>query len=272
MISTKRKINRSIVILPTYDEAGTITRVLDALLALPLTLDIIVVDDSSPDGTADLVKKHSAFDTRLFLLQRSGKMGLASAYKEGFQWALKKGYDVCVEMDSDLSHNPLDVPRLIDNVKMGADIAIGSRYLNGISVINWPLHRLLVSMGAGVYTRFFSGLPLSDPTSGFKAIHRTVIENLNWKNIKSSGYGFQIEVNYFAYRDGFFLKEIPIIFTERRDGESKFLFPIVLEAVFRVLQLGLTGIFKGRKVKNASYAMNPEENKIGTNSKVHLDS
>lgn len=249
MLLTERKIKRAIVILPTYNESATIEQVLDAIISLPLSVDILVVDDSSPDGTADLVKRHPAFGAKLFLLQRPKKMGLATAYKNGFQWALEKGYDVCVEMDSDLSHNPTDIPSLLESIQEGADIAIGSRYLNGISVINWPLYRLVVSMGAGVYTRMLSGLPLSDPTSGFKALHRVVIETLDWEQVKSSGYGFQVEVNYFAFREGFHLKEIPIIFTERRDGESKFLFPIVLEAAFRVLQLGFLRIFKARKIK-----------------------
>jgi dolichol-phosphate mannosyltransferase len=247
----KRKIERSLVILPTYNEAHSIIKVVDSVLDLPENLDILVVDDSSPDGTADLVKNHSVFDKRIFLLLRPGKQGLATAYKEGFQWGLQKGYDVCMEMDSDLSHDPSDISRLLQTIEEGADMAIGSRYLQGISVINWPLSRLLVSIGAGIYTRLISGLPLTDPTGGFKAIHRIVIEHLDWEKVKSDGYGFQIEVSFFAHRKGFHLKEVPIIFTERRDGESKFSMSIAVEAALRVLQLGLFERFQNNK-KNSS--------------------
>lgn len=243
----KRRTERTLVILPTYNEAATLVRLVDALLGLPVGVDILVVDDSSPDGTADLAKNHPDFEKRLFLLLRPKKQGLATAYKEGFQWGMKQGYDVCMEMDSDLSHDPQDIPRLLKTVEQGADIAIGSRYLQGISVINWPLRRLLVSICAGIYTRIISGLPLSDPTGGFKAIHRNVIERLDWDQIKSDGYGFQIEVSFFAYKKGFRLEEIPIIFTERRDGESKFSFAIALEAALRVLQLGFFERFQSAK-------------------------
>ncbi len=252
--TSKQKIERVLVILPTYNEADSLIQVVDAVLSLPENLDILVVDDSSPDGTANLAKNHPAFEKRLFLLQRPGKQGLATAYKEGFQWGLKQGYDVCMEMDSDLSHDPRDISRLLQIIEGGADIAIGSRYLQGISVINWPLRRLLVSIGAGIYTRWISGLPLTDPTGGFKAIHRNVIEQLDWEKVKSDGYGFQIEVSFFAHKKGFLLKEIPIIFTERRDGESKFSLSIAVEAAIRVLQLGLFERFqRGKKHSSASY-------------------
>jgi dolichol-phosphate mannosyltransferase len=254
ILTSKRKVERALVILPTYNEADSLIKVVDAVLGLPENLDILVVDDSSPDGTADLAKNHSAFDKRIFLLLRPGKQGLASAYKEGFQWGLKQGYDVCMEMDSDLSHDPEDISRLLQTIVEGADIAIGSRYLNGISVINWPLARLLVSIGAGIYTRWVSGLPLTDPTGGFKAIHRNVIENLDWEKVKSEGYGFQIEVSFFAFKKGFLLKEVPIIFTERRDGESKFSLSIAVEAAIRVLQLGLFERFQNsKKISSPSY-------------------
>ena len=250
--NAKRKITRALVILPTYNEAASLIQVVDALLSLPSAVNILVVDDSSPDGTADLAKNHPAFEKRLFLLLRPGKQGLATAYKEGFQWGLKQGYDVCKEMDSDLSHDPKDIPRLLHTIEQGADMAIGSRYLQGISVINWPLRRLLVSICAGIYTRVISGLPLTDPTGGFKAIHRDVLEHLSWDEVKSDGYGFQIEVSFLAYKSGFRIEEIPIIFTERRDGESKFSFGIAVEAALRVLQLGFLGRFKNMK-KFSSY-------------------
>ncbi len=245
-----RKTDRAVVILPTYNEAVSLPLVLDAILQLPRPLDVLVVDDSSPDGTADKVKTHPEFQKRIFLKLRPRKMGLATAYKEGFQWGLENGYDVCLEMDSDLSHDPKDIPRLLEVIEQGADIALGSRYLSGISVINWPLRRLMVSVGAGVYTRFITGLPLTDPTGGFKAIHKNVIERLNWDEVKSDGYGFQIEVSFFAHQSGFDIREIPIIFTERRDGESKFSLAIVLEATLRVLTLGFARFFKAWENRN----------------------
>ncbi len=241
--STQRKINRPLVVLPTYNEVGTLGLLLDALMQLDVPLHVLVVDDSSPDGTADLVRNYSEFSKRVFLMQRPGKMGLASAYKDGFKWGLENDYEVCMEMDSDLSHDPRDVPKLIKGIEDGADIAIGSRYLNGISVINWPLRRLLISMGAGVYTRLFSRVRLTDPTSGFKAIHRDVLEKMDWDKITSDGYGFQIEVHFFSQRMGFTLKEISIVFTERRNGESKFSNHIIFEAAFRVIQLGFMALF-----------------------------
>ena len=171
------------------------------------------------------------------------KSGLGSAYREGFQWALKNGYDVCLQMDSDFSHNPNDIPRLLKAVSDGADIAIGSRYLNGISVVNWPLHRLFLSLWAGAYTRFLTGMPFSDPTAGFSAIHRKVLKKLVNHNISSDGYGFLIETKYFAWKDGFSVKELPIVFTERRDGQSKLNFSIKVQSAIRVIQLGLGRIW-----------------------------
>jgi dolichol-phosphate mannosyltransferase len=238
-VSNQRQVRKPVIILPTYNESGTITAILNAVIDLSLPLTILVVDDASPDGTQTLVEKHPAFHQRLFLIKRPEKMGLASAYKHGFQWALDRGYDLCLEMDSDLSHNPEDIPRFITAIQQGADVVVGSRYLEGINVVNWPLYRLLLSRGAGVYTRMLTGLPLTDPTSGFKAIHRDVITRLDWGRLKAEGYGFQIELNYFAYLAGFYLKEIPIVFTERQRGSSKRTLSIALEAVLRVPQLAL---------------------------------
>ncbi len=245
-----RKIDRAVVILPTYNEAVSLPLVLDAIMDLPRRLDVLVVDDASPDGTAEKVRSHPEFEKRIFLKLRPAKMGLASAYQDGFQWGLAEGYDVCMEMDSDLSHDPKDIPRLLEVIEQGADIALGSRYLNGISVVNWPLRRLMVSIGAGIYTRFITGMPLTDPTGGFKAIHKNVIERLNWSEVKSEGYGFQIEVSFFAHQSGFVIREIPIVFTERRDGESKFSMAIALEASLRVLTLGFSRFFKAWKNLN----------------------
>jgi dolichol-phosphate mannosyltransferase len=237
------KIQRPLVILPTFNEADNIIQILEAIEELPIRISALVVDDSSPDGTAEMVINHPSFDKNIFLLKRPMRRGLGSAYREGFQWALKNGYDVCLQMDSDFSHDPNDIPRLLKAVSDGADIVIGSKYLNGISVVNWPLHRLCLSILAGVYTRFLTGMPLSDPTSGFNAIHRTVLKEIINHNINSDGYVFLIEIKYFIWKSGFSIKELPIIFTERRNGQSKLNFSIKVHSAIRVLQLGLGRIW-----------------------------
>ena len=238
-----KKIQRPLVILPTFNEVEDIIQILEAIEALPVQISVLVVDDSSPDGTAERVTDYPSFEKNIFLLKRPMRSGLGSAYREGFQWALKNGYDVCLQMDSDFSHNPNDIPRLLKAVSDGADIAIGSKYLNGISVINWPLHRLFLSILAGVYTRFLTGMSLSDPTSGFNAIHRNVLKEMVNHNINSDGYVFLIEIKYFAWKGGFSIKELPIIFTERRNGQSKLNFSIKVHSAIRVVQLGLGRIW-----------------------------
>jgi len=239
------RAQRPLVILPTYNEANNIIRILEGILELPLQVSILVVDDSSPDETYKKVINYPSFGKNVFLLKRPTKKGLGSAYGEGFKWGLKNGYDVCLQMDSDFSHNPKDIPRLLKAVADGADIAIGSRYLNGISVVNWPVHRLLLSLWAGIYTRLITGMPLSDPTTGFRAIHVNLLQQLVTSSINSDGYAFLIETKYFAWRNGFAIKEIPIIFTERRNGQSKLTLSIKIQSAIRVLQLGLgrIGIF-----------------------------
>ena len=182
--NSKSKIVRPLIILPTYNEADNITQILKAIEALPCKISILVVDNSSPDGTAKIVTGYPSFNKNVFLLKRPKKSGLGSAYREGFQWGLKNGHELCLQMDSDFSHDPNDIPRLLKAVDNGADIAIGSRYVNGIRVLNWPLHRLLLSLWAGFYTRFITGMPLSDPTTGFRAIRISVIEQLVTGNIK----------------------------------------------------------------------------------------
>lgn len=205
--------------------------------------DILVVDDGSPDGTAGKVKQAASFGTKIYILERPGKAGLGSAYREGFQWALQRGYDAVVEMDADLSHDPADVPRLIAALDEGVDMAVGSRYLNGIRILNWPQSRLWVSTFGGWYARLLTGLPMTDPTSGFKAIRRHVLEGLDWNQFTSQGYGFQVELHFFAWQKGFQVRELPIIFTERRQGSSKMSASIALEAAGRVLQLAVKRIF-----------------------------
>ena len=232
-------VRRAVVIIPTYNEIRSLPGTLAKVLAADSRVDVLIVDDNSPDGTGDWVKQHEIFGTRIHLLARSGKLGLGSAYRDGFRWAIDQGYEACLEMDADLSHDPSDIPRLVDALNAGADLAIGSRYLNGVRVMNWPEHRLLLSTTASRYVRAVTGLPLTDATSGFKAIRTSVLRPLDWKRFKTEGYGFQVELHYFLWQAGAKLAEVPIIFTERRDGETKMTIGIAIEAALRTLQLGL---------------------------------
>jgi dolichol-phosphate mannosyltransferase len=230
--------SRTLVIIPVYNEAQNICSLIDALLALPVAVDVIVVDDNSPDGTGVLVEQHSHFRERVFLLQRALRLGFARACRDGFIWGIDRGYTVCVEMDADFSHDPADVPRLLAEIENGSDVALGSRYLDGIRVINWPVRRLLLSLFAGSYIRLLSGLQLTDPTSGFKAIRADVLRNTEWRQFAADGYGFIVEFHFHVSRDGFHIKEVPIVFTERRRGGSKMSYKIMIESAVRVLKLG----------------------------------
>jgi dolichol-phosphate mannosyltransferase len=234
---------KPLVVLPTYNEAEMIQVALDEVLAKAPGVDVLVVDDGSPDGTASKVKGHSAFKKRLHIMERPGKAGLGSAYRAAFKWALENGYDSVVEMDADLSHDPADVPRLLAALSEGADMAVGSRYLNGIRILNWPQSRLWISTFGGFYARTLTGLPMTDPTSGFKAIRRRVLEDLNWEKFTAQGYGFQVELHFFSWQAGFKIVEVPIVFTERRQGDSKMSTQIALEAAKRVFQLAVRRIF-----------------------------
>jgi dolichol-phosphate mannosyltransferase len=237
------KITNSLVVLPTYNEAEMIQMALDEVLGKASIVDVLVVDDGSPDGTAGKVKSHLMYGKRVHILERPGKAGLGSAYRAAFQWALKMGYDAVVEMDADLSHDPADVTRLLAALSDGADIAVGSRYLNGIRILNWPQSRLWISTFGGWYARSLTGLPMTDPTSGFKAIRRRVLEELDWDKFTAQGYGFQVELHFFAWQAGFKIVEVPIVFTERREGSSKMSAHIAIEAAKRVLQLSVRRIF-----------------------------
>lgn len=230
-------VRKAVVVIPTYNERETINKALDLVLALPRKLDVLVVDDGSPDGTAAVVKEHPEFNKQIFLLEGKGKAGLGTAYRRGFQWALKNGYDAAVEMDADLSHDPADVPKLIEALESGAHLAVGSRYLGGISVLNWPQSRLFISTFGGFYVRTLTALPMSDPTSGFKAIRLEVLRDLDWSRVQAEGYAFQIELHHTSWKQGYTIKEVPIIFTERREGDSKMSAAISLEAAWRVLRL-----------------------------------
>ncbi len=237
--------SKNLVIVPTYNEAHNIAKLLHQVMNLPIGIDVLIIDDGSPDGTAGIVKEEQdKYPGRIHLIERSGKLGLGTAYVEGFKYALSKEYEYICEMDADFSHNPKDLVKLIDEVKSGrADLAIGSRYSNGISIINWPLSRLILSYCANIYARTITGLPVADTTAGFKCIHRKVLEGIPLDRIKSNGYAFQIEIHFRAWRAGFKLSEVSIVFREREEGVSKMSKAIVREAIWRVWSLKLRSVF-----------------------------
>lgn len=231
----------SLVIIPTYNEKDNIRTVIEKINKLNIDLDILIIDDNSPDGTGAIIRELQSTYKNIFLIERPGKLGLGTAYVKGFHWALKRGYTYILEMDADLSHNPDDLPRLINACKRGADLAIGSRYSNGVNVINWPIKRLLLSYCANLYTRVVTRMPVKDATAGFKCFKREVLESIDLDRIKSSGYSFQIEMNFRAWKKGFTLQEVSIIFIERTEGHSKMSKIIVWEAVFMVWKLKFLG-------------------------------
>ena len=232
---------RALVIIPTYNEADNIEAVLEQVTGLPGEIHALVIDDGSPDGTADRVRTFTDSQPHAVrLIERAGKEGLGTAYVRGFHWALENGYTFVCEMDADLSHNPADLPRLIEPVRNDeADMTIGSRYVEGVRVMNWPLGRLVLSYGAGVYTRWITRLPIFDVTAGFVCYHRRVLEAMDLDRVKSNGYSFQVEMKYRAWRSGYRLLEVPIVFTERTEGQSKMSKAIVREAALKVWELRL---------------------------------
>ncbi|MFD2531574.1 polyprenol monophosphomannose synthase [Gracilimonas halophila] len=235
----------TLIVIPTYNEAHNIERLIDKLMELANKVDVLVIDDGSPDKTADFVKNaQTKFQDRVALIERPGKLGLGTAYVKGFEYALDKKYQYICEMDADFSHDPEDADRLINEVRSGnADVAIGSRYKNGISIINWPLSRLILSYCANIYASTITGLPIFDTTAGFKCIHRKVLEKISIDRIKSNGYAFQIELHFRAWKAGFNLKEVSIVFREREEGVSKMSKAIVREAIWRVWALKFRSIF-----------------------------
>lgn len=239
---------RKLIIIPTYNERENIAAMIDKVFSLPEPFDLLVIDDGSPDGTAAIVReRQSAFPERLHLLERSGKLGLGTAYLTGFRWGLEHGYDSICEMDCDFSHNPDDLPALHAAIAEGADVAIGSRYVRGVNVVNWPMSRLLMSYFASKYVRIVTGMPLHDATAGFVCYSRRALETIDLDAIRMKGYGFQIEMKYSAWRLGMKLREIPIVFTERREGCSKMSGGIFGEALFGVMKLPLRRIRAARK-------------------------
>lgn len=238
-ITTIQDMDRKAVIIPTYNEKENIEKIIRAVFALEGEFNVLVIEDGSPDGTAAIVKRLQAeFPDKLFMIERKGKLGLGTAYLTGFKWAVEKGYDYIFEMDADFSHNPNDLPRLYDAcANGGADLAIGSRYCNGISVINWPIGRVIMSYYASVYVRTVLGMKVYDTTAGFKCYKRKVLETIDLDDVRMKGYGFQIEMKYTTYKLGFKVKEVPIIFVDRTEGTSKMSSSIFGEAFWGVLRL-----------------------------------
>ena len=246
--------NDSIVIIPTYNEKENIEAIIRAVTGLQEhAFDILIIDDGSPDGTADIVKRLMAeeFKDRVFLVERQGKLGLGTAYIAGFKWALEHHYEYVFEMDADFSHDPKDLPRLYKAcAEEGYDVAVGSRYVSGVTVVNWPMGRVLMSYFASKYVRFVTGFPINDTTAGFKCYRRRVLETIDLDAIRFKGYAFQIEMKFTAYKLGFRIKEVPVVFVNRQLGTSKMSGGIFGEALFGVMRLrwaALTGKIKPRK-------------------------
>ena len=232
-----------LAISPTYNEKKNIAELINRITLIPTEIDLLIIDDNSPDGTADIVKSYMVENKHIFILEREKKLGLGTAYCEGFKWALDKGYDLIVQIDADLSHNPDDIPRMVEMSK-SADLIIGSRYIDGVNVINWPMRRLLLSYCANLYARIFIQFSIKDSTGGFKCFKRDVLESIDLSKIYSEGYSFQIEMNFLTWIKGFKVLEIPIVFTDRTVGESKMNRAIVIEAILMVPKLFIKKIFK----------------------------
>ena len=236
---------RALVIIPTYNEKDNVGKVIPLALRQDSSLEVLIVDDNSPDGTAAIVAEMGKTNPQVHLLQRPGKMGLGTAYIAGFKWGLARGYDYFFEMDADLSHDPREIPNFLKTMAE-ADLALGSRYKDGIRVVNWPMSRLLLSRGAAFYVRLITGLPIADPTGGFKCFRRSVLEAIDLDKVRSNGYAFQIEMTYKAWMKGFRVREIPITFTDRYAGQSKMSGGIVREALCVVWILAGSHAFRRR--------------------------
>ena len=248
-----------IAIIPTYNEKDNIEAIIAAVMALKKDFQVLIIDDGSPDGTASIVKSlFATYPGKLFLEERRGKQGLGTAYIHGFRWALEKGYRFIFEMDADFSHNPNDLERLYIACKNGAGVAVGSRYTKGGAVENWPTDRILLSKGASIYTRLITWMPVKDPTAGFVCYRHEVLEAINLSAIEFSGYAFQIEMKYAAWKLGFKIEEVPITFQDRKLGDSKMNKGIVKEGILGVLQLRWHSLFKNyrNKVQNTAFATN----------------
>jgi dolichol-phosphate mannosyltransferase len=232
---------KSLVIIPTYNELENIPKLIPKILQKDEGIEVLIVDDNSPDGTADFVEDQWKINKRIHLIRRNGKMGLGTAYIEGFKFALKKGYDYIFEMDADFSHNPKELLNFLKEIE-NADLVLGSRYKNGVNVVNWPMRRLLLSYFANVYTRIITGLPVKDATGGYKCFRHEVLEAIDLDKVKSNGYAFQIEMTFKAWKKGFRVKEISIIFIDRVKGTSKMSRKIVREAITMVWKLRIRSL------------------------------
>ncbi len=241
------ELGNRLVIIPTYNEKENIEAIIEAVSKLPVAFDILIVDDNSPDLTGDIVEGLQKDNKHLHLIRREGKLGLGTAYIKGFKWALERKYDLICEMDADFSHNPNDLVRLHKACQEGADLAIGSRYVSGVNVVNWPLGRVLMSYGASIYVRIVTGLKVKDTTAGFKAYKREVLETIDLDNIRAKGYGFQIEMKFTAWKYKFNVIEVPIVFTDRKLGTSKMSGGIFNEAFWGVLRMKLRSFTKKYK-------------------------
>lgn len=241
-------MSQNLVIIPTYNEKENVEQIITKVFSLPVDFDVLIVDDGSPDGTADIVKRlqrNHEKSAQLHLIERAGKLGLGTAYITGFKFALENSFEYIFEMDADFSHNPEDLVRLLEACqKDGNDMAIGSRYVTGVNVVNWPMGRVLMSYYASKYVRIITGMPFADATAGFKCYSKTVLQTLNLDKIRFIGYAFQIEMKFNAWKSGFKITEVPIIFTDRTKGQSKMSSGIFKEAVFGVIELKIRSWFK----------------------------
>lgn len=242
-------MNERLVIIPTYNEKENVENIVRCVFSLEPEFDILIIEDNSPDGTADIVRNLQKEFSRLHMLERKGKLGLGTAYIAGFKWGLEHGYGYIFEMDADFSHNPNDLVRLYNACTNGADVAIGSRYVTGVNVVNWPMGRVLMSYFASKYVRFITGMKIHDSTAGFICYTRKVLENIDLDHIRFKGYAFQIEMKFTAWTLGYKLEEVPIIFTDRTLGTSKMSGGIFTEAVFGVITMKLRALFGGIKPK-----------------------
>ena len=242
-------MDKKLVIIPTYNERENVSDIIAQTMSYETGYHILIVDDGSPDGTANIVKElQSKYSSRLHLVERQGKLGLGTAYITGFKWALEHGYEYIFEMDCDFSHNPDDLDNLLKAVKGGAQLSIGSRYMNNsVNVVNWPMGRVLMSFFASKYVKFITGMPIFDATAGFICYHRSVLETINLDKIKFVGYAFQIEMKFTAWKFGFDIQEVPVVFTDRLKGQSKMSMGIFKEALFGVIQLKWKSLFKNYK-------------------------
>jgi dolichol-phosphate mannosyltransferase len=241
-------VSTNLVIIPTYNEKENVEKMIRRVFSLTTPFHLLIVEDNSPDGTAEIVKKlQKEFPEKLHIMERKGKLGLGTAYIAGFKWALEHGYEYIFEMDCDFSHNPDDLERLYQAVANGADVAIGSRYISGINVVNWPLGRVLMSYFASMYVRIVTGMKIMDTTAGFKCYRRKVLETIDFEKINLIGYGFQIEMKFTASKFGFNIVEVPIVFTDRQEGTSKMTGGIFNEALWGVIKMKIRSWFREYK-------------------------